>query len=289
MTTTIPAPSLDDFDYAALPPLHAPYAGIGVKDAADQIRGAVEHAITNSPRSLQKRIGPSEIGDPCDHCLAAKLAGWDKTEDGVSWLPFIGTAVHAELERILTVHEVTRNAVHTTGVRWLSEHRVTVGQIGGIDIDGSTDLFDTQAGATFDWKIVGPTKFKSVRAHGPGDTYRIQAHLYGRGWVAAGYTVRDVAIWFLPRNDMRGFDGAILWHEPYDEAVAVAALDRANRLHANLVALASISVAARDAWIRGLPRAADCWDCPRYADRPAGLTAPGHHTPGDQLAGLIPA
>lgn len=275
------------FEYSTLPPRTQAFDGTPVDVAAGQLRGVIEHAITHSPRSLQKRIGPSEIGTPCDHCLAAKLAGWDQTDDGVAWLPFVGTAVHAELERLLTDHEINRNALHTTGTRWLSEHRVTVGKIGGVDITGSTDLFDTAAGATFDWKVVGESTLRKARTHGPSATYRVQAHLYGRGWVAAGHDVRTVAIWYLPRNDANGIDRGHLWSEPYDEQIALDALDRANRLHANLTALASISDAARDTWISQLPRADGCWDCSRYPDG-HGLTKPGHRPPADTLAGLIP-
>jgi len=275
------------WDYTTLPPARMPYAGVDIETAAQHVRGIVESAITNQPRSLQKRIGPSELGTPCDHCLAAKLAGWPTGERGVAWLPFVGTAVHAAFEEQITSHEARRNAPHTTGTRWLTEQRVTVGQIGGQDITGSTDLFDTAAGATFDWKIVGESILRSARRNGPSPTYRAQAHLYGRGWVAAGHHVTTVAIWYLPRNDMRGFDGGHLWHEPYDEQVALAALDRANRIHTNLTALESISTQARDAWITALPRDPHCFDCARFPDRPAGTAAPGH-TPGHELDGLIP-
>ena len=65
------------------------------------------------------------------------------------------------------------------------------------------------------------------------------------------------------------------------------ALDRANRLHANLTALESISTEARDAWISQLPRDPDCYDCARYPDG-HGLTKPGHRPPADTIAGLIP-
>lgn len=43
-----------------------------------EIRGIIEDHITNQPRSLQKEIGPSELGTDCLHCLAARLAGWEK-------------------------------------------------------------------------------------------------------------------------------------------------------------------------------------------------------------------
>ena len=279
----------DLFDYSTLPPLTVPFDGTSPDASIGQVRGVIEHAVINSPRSLQKRIGPSEVGTACDHCLAAKLAGWEQTEEGMAWLPFVGTAVHAELERIVTEHENARNANHTTGRRWLCERRVTVGQIGGVDITGSTDLFDVAAGTTWDWKIVGPGTLKSVRAHGPSEVYRVQAHLYGRGWAAAGHDVRHVGIVYLPRNDMRGIDAGLLWHEPYNAQVAVDALARAERFHTNLTALTALGTAARDAWISGLPRDRGCFDCKRYPDAPAGLPLPGRSTAAGDLAGLISA
>lgn len=45
-----------------------------------EIRGIIEDHITNQPRSLQKEIGPSELGTDCLHCLAARLAGWEKRQ-----------------------------------------------------------------------------------------------------------------------------------------------------------------------------------------------------------------
>ena len=45
-----------------------------------EITRLIQQMIANQPRSLQRIIGPSEIGNPCDHCLAARLAGWDKHE-----------------------------------------------------------------------------------------------------------------------------------------------------------------------------------------------------------------
>ena len=52
-------------------------------EATREIQSIVAHQILHQPRSLQTRIGPSEIGNPCDHCLAARLAGWEKQEDGI--------------------------------------------------------------------------------------------------------------------------------------------------------------------------------------------------------------
>jgi hypothetical protein len=270
---------------APLPPVHAPYAGGDPTEALGDLRQIIEHAITHQPRSQQRTIGPSEIGTPCDHCLAAKLAGWARTDDGVPWLPYIGTAVHAQLEEALLQHENARNAVHTTGARYLTEARVMVGHIGGREIWGSTDLVDLTVGMTVDWKCVGASTLRKAKA-GPSQTYRVQAHLYARGWNLAGHRVDHVAIAYLPRNDMGGLNAAVWWHEPYDEQVAIDALDRANRIHANLTALDALGTEARDRWVTALPRAEGCFDCPKYPDG-ADLPAPGHRPAEAAFADLL--
>lgn len=268
-----------------LPPLHAPYTGGDPRQALRDARAVIEHAITNHPRSLQTAIGPSEIGTPCDHCLAAKLAGWAQVDERtIPWLPTVGTAVHAWLETAFIGHENDRNAVHTTGLRYSTEAPVMVGHINGQEIWGSTDLLDRHVGMTVDWKIVGPTTLRKAKT-GPSEVYRVQADLYAKGWNDAGVRVDHVAIAYLPRNAV-SLDDAIWWTAPHDRARAVAALDRANRIATNLTALASLGDTAVTTWISQLPRDPDCWDCTRYPDG-KGLTRPGHRPPADELQGLI--
>lgn len=230
--------------------------------AAEEIYGLIEHGLAHQPRSLQKRIGPSELGADCTHCLAAKLAGWPRNQDA-AWLPAVGTGVHMLLEELFTRFE----RENTTGrPRWLMEQRVTVGDIGGTPITGSTDLVDLHAGMTVDWKCVGAASLKKYKA-GPSATYRAQAHLYAKGWRAAGYDIGHVAICFLPRNDVN-MRGGYWWHEPYDEQLALDVLARANQLHNTLTALEHVSTETRDAWISQLPRAESCFDCARFPDYP---------------------
>ncbi|WP_053071746.1 hypothetical protein [Cellulomonas sp. A375-1] len=263
---------------------HVQYTGGDPAAGLTELRTVIEHAITNQPRSLQTRIGPSEIGTPCDHCLAAKLAGWAKNQDGIPWLPWIGTAVHAQLEDVIRAHD---NATYPRNARrFIAEGKTMVGHIGGREIWGSTDLLDLFIGMTVDWKIVGETTLRAARRHGPSEVYRVQADLYAKGWNDAGYRVDYVAIAYLPRNAVT-LDQAVWWSAPHDRGRAERALERANQLHANLTALATLGDAAVTAWIGSLPRATGCFDCARYPDRPAGITAPGH-TPGHELDGLIP-
>ncbi|VEI13238.1 hypothetical protein [Trueperella bialowiezensis] len=235
------------------------------------LKTMIEHEITNQPRSLQKRIGPSEIGMDCDHCLAARLAGWDKHEPVPAWLPFIGTAVHATLERLFTQ---ANDEIVAKGDKplCLVEQRVTVGQIGSQTITGSTDLFlpdqlgATSTGMTVDWKIVGNRTLDKVRsAEHPGKQYEVQAHLYARGWENAGYDVSHVAVYFMPRQKPTLNEG-YWWIAEYNPDIADKALARANHFQRQIDALATISSDQVGKWISGLDRAAGCYDCAKYPD-----------------------
>lgn len=236
------------------------------------IQKTIHDSITQAPRSLQAAIGPSEIGNACVHCLAARLAGWPKTGDA-AWLPWIGTAVHTQLEN-------TFMAARPAG-RWRAETRVTVGHIDGRPVTGSNDLVDLHQMVTVDWKIVGASTLTKARAGQVSNTYLVQQMLYARGWHNQGVPIEHVLIAFLPRNAV-SLSSAVWWAHPYDEQIATGALDRATAIARALKAFPS--VAERDAWISTLPRADTCWDCPRYPDAPKGRR---RHDPAPSLLDLI--
>lgn len=223
-----------------------------------ELRSIVEAAILNDPRSLQKRIGPSGLGNECARCLAHGLAETPESADP-AWLPTIGRAVHEWLEGVFVSHEVTRSQLRMPD-RFLPEHKVNVGQVGGVDITGSTDLFDTHTGTVIDFKIVGTNTLRSARANGASLLYQRQAMLYGKGWQDAGYTVTNVVIWFMPRNAVALTDG-YAWSAAYDRSVAEATLARADTL-------------ARDIQARGLqavladlpPHDGDGFSCRKFPD-----------------------
>lgn len=235
----------------------------GAGDTLTDAMNTVKDAIRHQPRSQQKVIGPSEIGTPCSHCLAAKLAGWEESEQHIPWIPFIGTAVHAELAGIFET--ANEQSVKSGGARrWKVEQRVYVGMIGNLSITGTCDLFDTATGTVLDWKTASASVLTAVKK-GPKPVNRIQAHLYGLGWQNAGHHVETVSIAHLPRSSM-SINDAVLWQEPFDPTIAHAALERANRIHANLTTLAAISDDIRDSWITSQDRAEGCFSCPRYPD-----------------------
>lgn len=210
----------------AFPDIHDPATGPDTLLA--DLTQIFTDAITNHPRSLQTRIGPSEIGHPCDRRLSYKLSGAPEVNTGRSlpWKPTIGTAMHTWSEETLARHIIADDRTGQVGPRFLLEQRVSVGEVNGVDITGNTDIYDRVTGTAGDYKYVGGGKLREYKAAGPSPEYRVQGHLYGRGLGRLGYTVKFVAIWFLPRD--QEFKQHYFWHEPYREQVALDALSRAD-------------------------------------------------------------
>lgn len=246
MTVTAPAPTATCL--ACREPLTVidalrvhPGCDVDPHQVASELFALIGHAIEHQPRSLQKRIGPSEIGIPCEKRIGHIIARTPEVNTrGVAWKPFVGTAVHEQLATIIARHEIDRYGDGTDPVlspRWHVEERVGSGlSLNGVDIDGSCDLFDEHTGLAIDWKITTKNKIRETyRPHGPGPQYRVQAHEYGLGWQRAGYTVRNVMIVFFTRDGE--FTDRHVWTEPFDPQVALAAHDRVRRVQTALDAL----------------------------------------------------
>lgn len=251
----------------------------------DEIRGIIEDHITNQPRSLQKEIGPSELGTDCLHCLAARLAGWEKRQSA-AWLPFIGTCVHERFEHLFKENrEMTTIHVPDEGSgvgdhdeatrRFEAEKTVPVGEIHGLHglqkIRGSIDLWDAKTGMTIDWKITGNTTLRNVKANGPSQQYRIQASLYGIGLENDDEPCKKNAIYFLPRNSVSLAD-ALPVEFDFDPKPGKWALSRA-QLIVNLLDLIEQEdgVETRDAWIHALPTSpTHCFQCGTWPDDQLG-------------------
>lgn len=255
-----------------------------MSDVRAELMAVIEDAITNHPRSLQRRIGPSEIGHPCDRRIAYKLAGAPEINQGrIPWKPTIGTSVHAWLDETFSVANTKRDDYDATGGRYLCEVRVNVGEILGEAVTGSSDLFVD--GTVVDWKIVGDEPLRRYRKNGPGQQYRIQGHLYGRGQQRAGRDVHTVSVMFLPRN--QELRQAYFWSEPYDEQIAIQALDRVE----GIAKLAQALGPAAAGMLR--PTEAYCSGCPFF--RPGSTNpaegCPGVITPRDpskEFTGILP-
>lgn len=167
-------------------------------------------------RSQQRRIGPSEVGTPCQRQLAYKLleAPQGATAFNDPLPSAVGTGAHAEMETF--AHRTNMNLGWT---RYLTEQTVTVRE----GLTGSCDLYDIQDQQVVDWKFVSTSRLAKYRKS-PPDVYRVQAHLYGLGVVNAGFPVRSVAICFWPRGGLS--KDAHWWTQPWDRQVALDALAR---------------------------------------------------------------
>jgi hypothetical protein len=195
---------------------------------AGDVLAMVRAALEQHPRTLQKKIGPSEVGSPCARKIGATLLGHPERPGAPNWRAGVGTAVHAYLEWM-----AKRNNADLPVTRWLTERKVTVGSIDGglVEITGTSDLFDTWTGTVIDWKTASQSKLKRLgRPAVASQTHRVQAHLYGRGFAAAGHAVRRVMVLYVPR------DGELAqardWSEDYDEQIAVDALARLDGINA---------------------------------------------------------
>lgn len=177
------------------------------------------------PRSLQKHLGPSEVGSGCMRQLGYKLAGAaEVNETADPWFPIIGTAVHHWLGTMAQWY----NDVYlgrSANPRFIVENRVKVAsENAGYDTSGHTDLYDVDNERVVDWKIVGTTTMRKVQNHGSSQQYRVQGMTYGQGWVQAGFPVREVMIAYLPRSNF--LTKMKLDVMPFDGSVADAALAR---------------------------------------------------------------
>lgn len=235
------------------------------------IRTIIETNIAESPRQLQKAIGPSELGTNCLSCLAKKLAGWQRRHSSASWLPFIGTCVHEHMERLFDGLNPQAPDSEATARPYESEMRVRVGRLeglaGGYDVYGSIDLYDRRNSATIDWKVVGGTTLKEVKANGPSQQYLIQASLYAIGLLNAGERVERSCIYFLPRNGISLAD-AFPVEMTFDPRPGRWALSRAQTLVTFMDLIEQQEgVEVRDEWIRGLPHSqTHCFGCGTWPD-----------------------
>jgi len=247
---------------------------------ATELFTKIADSINNQPRSMQKRIGPSELGVPCARRVGYRLSGMPTVNNrGPAWKPYVGTALHEQLANLMASDEaqrITRNP--EAGTRWHVEERLSVGEINGTEITGSCDLFDEANGAVWDWKFTSRNQIReNYRPKGPGEQYRAQAHLYGRGWERKGYEVRTVGVIFMTR------DGEIsdrhVWSEEYNPAIAKAALTRASEISVALDALGA------DFVLPTLDTAdAHCRFCPwfRSGSQDLALGCPGQETQQEQ-------
>lgn len=170
----------------------------------------IDTAISNHPRSLQKAIGPSELGTDSPHELAMKLLQREPLQlTDMPWLPTQGTAVHSWLQQHLDLHKPEDSDPRVDSA-WRAEKRVSVGTLHSrtlLDpkshewhVGGSIDLWMPGEKATVDWKNVGQYTLKHAQADGPSQQYLIQQSLYGWALEQEGTPPERQALVYIPRD-----------------------------------------------------------------------------------------
>lgn len=171
------------------------------------------------PRNLQKELGPSEVGHACRRRLAYGLMQEPECNPDGDPLPsFVGTEAHSGYDK------AAKHANKKLGrIRWLAENRVQVTEALG----GSCDLYDLDTDTVIDHKFLSATRLKKYMKNAP-DTiprhYRVQIHLYGRGFRNKGFPVKNVMLHLLPRGGM--LSGKETFVEEYDDAIVEETIAR---------------------------------------------------------------
>lgn len=224
----------------------------------------IENNIINRPRAKQREIGASELGTDCLRCLAKRLLGYERGQSA-AWLPEIGTAVHAELEKTF------RNA-DPDEKRFFTERDLYIGHLSMPDgskmrVGGHADLYDRELCTVVDWKIVGEYTRKKVQIKGISQQYKVQINLYAAALQNEGEAVTRCAVYFLPR-DAATLDAAQVYEARPDRDIAVWSFERAQTM-LDCFALVKNEHGEQtlNDWIECLPKA-DCFQCSAYAPRP---------------------
>lgn len=255
----------DEFADPELPP------GVASNQHAWELRRDLTDVILwaerGSERSQQRATGVSELS-ACYRRLGYRIAGVPATApDTDPWPAIVGTGIHLWLEDGVTRYE----REHRLG-RWHTEMTVHPHP----DVPGHTDLYDAETFTVIDYKSKGTEEMREIRKGADIDPdYVQQANLYGLGHRRAGRRVDHVALVFVPRGGW--LSGMYVWSAPYDESIALGALDRRNRVEAGI---AYYNVAAQpENWQKfpATPSKGCSW-CPWY--NPDVATADGHGCPG---------
>lgn len=188
----------------------------------------IKHHSTNAPRSLQRELGPSEVGDPCERKLGYKL--WNvepptrpPSRNNDMWKANVGTAIHTYLED-----------VYGDDPDYDTEKRVTVGAwYDGTNshvLQGKCDLYIKSDDCVVDFKTTSTAMMEDYARGKLPEVYRTQIHMYGMGYENEGYPVKRVALLFLPRDNDLNVSTSVFYVEPYDRQVALTGLARLERI-----------------------------------------------------------
>lgn len=190
---------------------------------ADSLVMAV--VMRQSERDVQRLPGPSDLANPCDLCVARKLAQSlgirvDQPAPNFSLKAWVGTSMHQKIERDMP-------AVYA-----LAEHEITVeiAQLLGLgQVKGHVDLYVPPEAALTDFKSTDLKKLDFYKSFRVPVAHMGQTMLYCYGLRKAEKEVRYATLAYIPRDST---DVSDIWVAscPYREDVAYGLLNRTQKL-----------------------------------------------------------
>lgn len=222
------------------------------------LRAIREVIATPSARDEQTRIGPSDMGDPCNYCLGSKMAGI-KPERDFSMYPWLGTAIHTLIEkltdisRMMFLPDINDMAWEifgpNSGAR--SEIRVWICHIPGYgDVYGSIDFMLLGEKCIVDWKSSSRKKVKLYKVQGVPIENQGQTLMYIHGAIKSGYDVESAVLVYIPR-DAASLSEIWAYEVEYNEEEVQQIIDRAANIYLWVEA---------GRW-RELDKSPHCWTC----------------------------
>lgn len=181
---------------------------------SELIGRALEVVAAPSDRDRQHHVGPSELGEVCERCLADKIRGsYEDKRAGTPLAPLLGTAFHLLAQRRMEASPEGRAG------QVLVEKRVSVADVDGYgEIRGTVDLFDIARGEVVDWKVLSKARMAGLssvvhtrldgsvlmdRSKSIWETawkYYAQLMLYGYALERDGYEVKQASLLMIPRD-----------------------------------------------------------------------------------------
>lgn len=154
---------------------------------------------SESERSLQRDIGPSEIGG-CRRRAWHRIQNDPPINDTLGMAAFMGTAIHEKIERRL---------------RDLNDDRYMVEvEVEFNGLMGHVDVYDRVGREVIDWKTITLKKSRFFAS----DQQWLQVHLYGLLLTENGFPVDTVSLVGIPRDGSER--DVVVRSEPWDRVVA---------------------------------------------------------------------
>lgn len=244
---------------------------------ARELREIVVRQAHRQPRSVQRALGPSELGQQCHRAVVGKMVGVSETNHVADpWPSIVGTAVHAWFAEKFLLENTTSGII-----RWVPEQKVAAPEL--LQNPGTADLYDAHYKVVVDHKCLGPTTMAEVKSkQGPPWHYIVQMLIYAQGYRALGLPVHRVVLAAWPRTAPT-LDEMYCWEQPYEPARDDAILRQVAAVTEQRRRVAQEVLAGRIR-IEDVPRTPShsCFFCGQYRPQSALDGRPGcpGHSPG---------